>query len=341
MSHKRIMSFFGAALLALSFSLTAADKIAIAEPVLRSGIKAAEVDAVWDMMESAFQSEEYELISRASLKSMLTEIGLTAASDLLDLKSEQQAAMGKIQGVKYILVPTLSKLGTQYNFLLKVVDASTGKVDQRRSASLRFKNMDELADKLEPTLMQALSDKKNSGLTALLNPVVRCRVPANFNENLSSCMESTLISNGVALQNLSSVERIFKENNLGSMSELEPKMYVKVGKLLEVDYLIYNVITRFEIRTTERHIAASNRTVRNTTGKIAGTIYVISAKTGQKAAVIPMDTSVNFKKIGEDTSDWTEEDYERFMAFNCISPNAIAKILQIPRISGIEADRQL
>ena len=335
-----VKSIFAAVLCLLSVSIFAADRIAIVEPIVRGNISSKEVAGVWDILEASFQSEQYDLISRASLKSMLVEIGLSEVSELLDLNSAQRAALGKVEGVKYILVPTITKLGSQYNLLLKVVDASSGKVDQRRSANLRVKSIDDLADRLEPVLLKALSDEKGS-VSALLNPVLRCKVPANFTENLCSNMEATLISNGVALQNLSSVERIFRDNKLNAMNELEPKMYVKVGKLLEVDYLIYNVITRFEISTVERHIAASNRTVRKTTGKVAGTIYVISAKTGQKAAVIPMDTVIDFNRIGENTSDWTEEDYYRFMTFNCISPRAIASILQIPGISSIAADRQL
>ena len=155
-----VKSIFAAVLCLLSVSIFAADRIAIVEPIVRGNISSKEVAGVWDILEASFQSEQYDLISRASLKSMLVEIGLSEVSELLDLNSAQRAALGKVEGVKYILVPTITKLGSQYNLLLKVVDASSGKVDQRRSANLRVKSIDDLADRLEPVLLRLCPMKK-------------------------------------------------------------------------------------------------------------------------------------------------------------------------------------
>lgn len=329
----RIIS--GAALwLLLCFSVQAADKIAIAEPIAKGGVKPAEVEGVWDILEASFVSDKYELVSRSALKTMLTEIGLVESSGLVDLSSEQSAQLGKLKGVKYILVPTITRFGSQYNLLIRVIDASTGVIDQKRSANLRVTDFDEMADRIEPVLAQVLSDSKSRAVSALMLPVVRCKAPSFFAETYGSHLESTLMTNGVPLQNLQSVSRILSQNGLGDLNELEPKLYVKIGKLLEVEHLISTVITRFEIVQTQRYIAASNRTVVNVTGNVAGTLYVISATTGMKEATLPMETKVDFRYLEEDTTEWTLEDYQRALIRYSISPEMLAAVLQIPGIRG-------
>ena len=116
---------------------TAADKLAVAEPVSSSKMRASDLAALWGILESSIKSKEYQLISRAALKQMLTEIGLVHSSDLVNLNEKQKAQLGKLSGVKYILVSELNQLGSKINCTLRIIDASTGEIDQQRTANLR------------------------------------------------------------------------------------------------------------------------------------------------------------------------------------------------------------
>ena len=144
MKFKKLITFF--ACVVLSVGAFAADKLAVAEPVGKGGVPASDIEAFWGILESSIQSDEYTLVSRGALKQMLTEIGLTTSSDLVSLDSRQKARLGEVEGVKYILVSEISKFGTRLNCTMRILDATTGEIDQARTANLRVRDLDELAD---------------------------------------------------------------------------------------------------------------------------------------------------------------------------------------------------
>ena len=126
----------------------ARDKIGIAEPAVGGKFSKDDALAVWDELEASFHSSDYTLITRAALKEMMTEIGLTTSSDLLNMNASQKAKLGQIEGIKYLIVPSLRQLGTRITLSLKTVESSTGEVDQNRSATLKATSLDEISDKL-------------------------------------------------------------------------------------------------------------------------------------------------------------------------------------------------
>ena len=87
---------------ALTLSAFSADRLAIAEPINKGGMSAQDIEAVWSMLEATVDGG-YEVISRSALKAMMTEIGLSN-TDLVNPNSAQQARMGEIKTVKYLLV---------------------------------------------------------------------------------------------------------------------------------------------------------------------------------------------------------------------------------------------
>ena len=166
----------------------------------------------------------------------------------MNLNSTQKAKLGQIETVKYILVSEVGKFGSRLNCTMKILDSSTGEIDQARTANLRVKNLDELADRIEAALEKLLSDEKQLMMSAILTPNIRIsKAPRYLAEDFNVRLENALMNKGVKLQNLQSVTKILKKNNLDNLYELEPKMFVKVGKLLEVQLLIQATITRFEI----------------------------------------------------------------------------------------------
>ena len=146
------------------------DKIGIAEPAVSANFSKDDALTIWDELEASFHSSEYTLISRAAMKLMMTEIGLTTCTDLLNLNYSQKAKLGQIEGIKYIIVPSLRKLGSRITLVLKTVETSTGEVDQERTAILKATSIDEIADKLEVTLRDMFSGWGNNKKCALLAP---------------------------------------------------------------------------------------------------------------------------------------------------------------------------
>lgn len=330
----KIKTFILFAAMLLAAAAFAADKLAVAEPVAKGGMKSEEIDAFWGMLETSVKSEEYKLITRGALKQMMTEIGLTTSSDLMNLNSSQKARLGQIETVKYILVSEIGRFGTRMNCTMKILDASTGEIDQARTANLRVKNLDELADRIEAAVQNLLSDEKRLKKSAMLAPVLRIgRAPAYLAEDFSSRLENGLINRGVRLQNLQSVEKILKNNGLDNLYELEPKMFVRVGKLLEVEYLIQATLTRFEIAKIPYHVEETGARGFRFIGNIEGNIHVVSAQTGDIAASIPFEERVNFRSLGRQmTRDWTMDDYGKYLIKTVVPSKILPALLKNPEL---------
>ncbi len=322
---------------ALSAGAFAADKLAIAEPVAKGrGIAAEDIEAFWGILESSVESEEYTLISRGALKQIMTEIGLTTSSDLMNLNSSQKAKLGQIETVKYILVSEIGKFGSRLNCTMKILDSSTGEIDQARRANLRVKDLDELADKIEATLQTMLSDNKKSDKSAILSPVVRLgsTPPIYLASDFNVRLENELLNAGLKLQNLQSVAKILQANNLDNLYELEPKMFVKVGKLLEVKYLIQATITRFEIIRKPFYVEETGAKGFRYLGNIEANIRVISAQNGETIASVPFEEHINFRDLDRSmTREWTVDDYGKYL-IKVIVPQKIApRLLQVPALA--------
>lgn len=333
----RMRIFFAFVLVFLfSFYVTAADKLAVVEPVGKGGVKASDIEAFWGILESSIQSEEYKLISRGALKQMMTEIGLTTSSDLVNLNSTQKAKLGQLETVKYILISEIGKFGTRYNCTLRILESSTGEIDQARTANLRVKDLDELADKIEATLQTMLSDDKKSSACAVLSPVIRVScAPAYLAGDLNVRLENALLNKGVQLQNLQSVAKILKKNNLDNLYELEPKMYVKVGKLLEVKILIQAFVTRYEIIRESYYVEETGAKGVRYTGVMEGNVRLISAQNGRIIASVPVEERVKFRNLSRQmTRDWTVSDYGKYLIKNIVSQKIVPELLKVSALTG-------
>ena len=333
---KNIKTFLALLLLAATVIVNAADKLAVAEPVTKGGINPADTEAFWGILESSIKSDEYKLISRGALKQMMTEIGLTTSSDLVNLNSSQKAKLGQLETVKYILVSEIGKFGSRYNCTLRILDASTGEIDQARTANLRVKDMDDLADKIEAALEKLLSDDKDSAATAILTPALQIKnIPAYFVSDFNTRLESTLLNNNVQVQNLQSVAKILKKNNLDNLYELEPKMYRKVGTLLEVKNLLQATITRFEIVQKPYYVEETGARGVRYTGYLEGNIRVISTKTGNVLANVPFEERVNFRTLSrQETRDWTISDYGKYMIKTAMTQSIVPGLLKVKALKG-------
>lgn len=319
--------------IALTFSSFAADKLAIAEPVGKGGVPAEDIEAFWSILEAVVPSatEEYTVISRGALKQMMTEIGLTTSSDLVNLNSTQKAKLGQIEGVKYILVSEIGKFGTRLNCTMRILDSSSGEIDSARTANIRVKDLDELADEIEPALEKMLADDKSLHRSAILSPVIKVSAPSYLSDDFNVRLENSLLDKGVRLQNLQSVAKILKKNDLDNLFELEPKMYKKVGGLLEVEMLIQAFITRFEIEKIPYNVAETGAKGFRYIGNIEGSIYIISAQTGEKLGSVPFEERINFRDLPISTTrDWTTDDYGKHLIKTVIPEKIVPAIMKSP-----------
>ncbi len=329
MNMKKLLTVF--ACVVLSVGAFAADKLAVAEPVGKGGVPASDIEAFWGILESSIQSDEYTLVSRGALKQMLTEIGLTTSSDLVSLNSTQKARLGEVEGVKYILVSEISKFGSRLNCTMRILDATTGEIDQARTANLRVKDLDELADQIEAALQKMLADDKSLHRSAILAPVIKVSAPSYLADGFNVRLENEMLDKGLRLQNLQSVAKILKKNDMDNLNELEPKLYVKAGKLLEVEMLLQATITRFEIDKIAYNVAETGNSGFRYIGNLEGSVRIISAQTGETLGSVPFDERVDFRTIPISTRrDWTIDDYGKHLIRTVIPQKVIPGIMKSP-----------
>ena len=313
---KKRLFFFCVFLTFGIFASEAAEKIAVVEPVAKGGMPASDIEAIWGILEANVDGG-YEVISRSAVKEMMTEIGFTTSSDLVNMNSSQKARLGEIEGVKYILVTTVGKLGTRINMSLMLLNATTGEIDPEKRGSVTADSLDDLADRLKDTLLEIGlgREARKRGLSALLTPFVKVPgVTAAFADNFNAGLESALLENGIRLQNLQRISGILKKNKIGSLEEAEPALYVRVGELLRVDFLLQPTITRFSTTVKKEYIRVTRSEVLRCIGNIEGNIRVISAQTGEVVASVPFREKINFDDVDteEDTEDWAPEDYANY-----------------------------
>ena len=292
-------------------------------------MNAQDIEAIWSMLEASVDGG-FDLISRSALKAMMTEIGLTTNSDLMNLNSAQKARLGEIKTVKYLLVPTVSKFGKRINLSLIMIDSSTGSIDPEKKASETFSSLDELADKLKDTLAEIGlgTAAKKRGISALLVPVISARTaPPYLANDFNVLLEATLINNGAKLHNLQSVSRILEKNKIDHLAEVEPAMFRRIGELLRVDYLIQANITRFSVIPEQVYVEVTRRYITRRIGNFEGNIRIISAQTGLVAGSIPFRLNINFDDV-DDTDDWTTRDYSKYLV-DRVMPVVAGEVLKV------------
>ena len=140
-----------------------------------------------------------------------------------------------------------------------------------------------------------------------------------------------MLEKGLRLQNLKSVAKILAKNDLDNLSELEPKMYVKVGKLLEVEMLIQATITRFEIEKIAFNVAETGAKGFRYIGNIEGNVHIISAQTGELLCGVPFEERINFRDLPISmTRDWTVDDYGKYLIKTVIPQKVVPGIMKSP-----------
>jgi len=315
----------------------AGDKLAVAEPIVKGGVSAEDGEMLWSVLETCIDSEEYTLVTRSALKQMMTEIGLTTSSDLVNLNSSQKAKLGQLETVKYILISELGKFGTRMNLTMRILDSSTGVIDTARTCNLRCKDLDELAEQLEGAVAKMLSDEKALLRAALLTPVVQqSGTPDYVKRDFNKLLESCLLKKGVRLQNLKSIDKILADNKIDGLEEVEPKTYAKIGRLLEVDYLMLSTISRYEVVAQEIYVKETGASRVNYTGVLEGDVRVIATKDGGVIASIPFEGRLDFRRVDRRLCrDWTMDDYGKYLIKVILADKMVPELLELEELQAV------
>ena len=110
-------------------------------------------------------------------------------------------------------------------------------------------------------------------------------------------------------------------------------MFVKVGKLLEVQLLIQATITRFEIAGIPYHVEETGAKGVRYIGNIEGNIRIVSAQKGNTVASVPFEERVNFRKLDRrKTRDWTIDDYGKYMIKTVIPEKILPELLKVSEL---------
>ena len=108
-------------------------------------------DILSELLLAEIDTQDYELFERSQLQALIVEQKFQA-SDLID-NATQAAHFGRLAGIKYLVMGTLSRLGTQYHMTARVVDCNTGQLGER--GAVTFDNINEAARNL-PQLVKLL-----------------------------------------------------------------------------------------------------------------------------------------------------------------------------------------
>ena len=249
----------------------------------------------------------------AAYKSRVWETGAAATDRIARIAQEE---VSKVRPPDYVVrrKETVTRdLGSTYVCSVRLVELGTGLVVPGRKGSFTAASLQELTDKLEFHLARILSDSKAPATSALLLPNVRVpNGPIYLGEYANTILENALISNGVRLQNLLSVKNILSRNKLDGVSELEPAMFVKVGRLLGVKTLMQLCINRFEVTGRTFVVKETGASGVRFNGAVGGYLRVVSAQTGELIATIPFEQRFNPVRASGQFLGWELEDFGKY-----------------------------
>ena len=115
-------------------------------------------DILSETLISEIDSDRFDVYERSQLKSLLQEKGFQES--VLIGNPSHAAQFGKLAGVRYVVLGSLGKLGSQYHLSSRVVDCQSGKITDRGWVAFMFIN--DWPEKV-PELVNLLGLRRGSG----------------------------------------------------------------------------------------------------------------------------------------------------------------------------------
>ncbi len=298
--------------LAVAAAASGADKLAIAEVQTSGKVDPAQVEGFAAFLETNVDGG-YQLVTRAGLRAMMTELGLQNISDLVN-QQQELARLNEVHAVKYLLIPTVGRIGTRYNLSLVVVDCATGAIHPEQRATLVGDDFDQLVMQLDNTLakMGLARPSTEAPVTAILLPTLKLKgAPDYLAEDFTTELQSYLLGSGIKLVDRQVIDKIQAESNMTRLDLAAPGQFSKIGQLAIAGYLVCPIIDRFGFTSTAVNVEYSGRTTVKQVGNISGLVKIVETKTGNAVAAFTFKKSMRATDIPiAERRDYEERDYD-------------------------------
>ena len=296
--------------------------VGIVEPVVGSSFTEENSSFVCEDLEMAFMDMGCTIVSRSAVKQLMTDIGATTSSDLLNLNLSQKTKLRQFKDAEYLIVPILRKLGTKITLLLKAVATSTGDVEQERMARISGNSLDDISDNLRYMIVAARSP------VALLTPAFKMEDPPAFLiGSLNTWVRSALLDNGINVANITH----FQPEDLMATTDQE---YAALGRKLRVRYLIQMEIVDFDVKAIQSSvsIAGGRRITYKYHGSIVARMKVVDANDG---SIMKEEGLVYDNALGS-SSDAPPENfrdiYGEHMVTEMVKKFVVPRLVSIPGV---------
>lgn len=155
--------------------------------------------------------------------------------------------------------------------------------------------------------------KRPFGRAAVLRTVLASgnstrSVSADFN----ALIQRHLGEQKIRMTGLDAVEAFFRKHPYPE-GAAEPQSYVGIGNALQADYLLVPRIDQFDVKNAVVLIEPGSKALLRRIGIFSGSLTVIDAESGKRAAVFPFSEKTDFSAIPEDTGDWNILQYYDYM----------------------------
>jgi len=307
-----------------------AERVAVADPQVKSGIKPEEVAGISDYIESRINGP-YEVFSRSALKAILKEWEFSESGMVLD---DQRKGALEQKNVHLLIVPTLAKVGDQVSFTLLAVDPITGKVDSRHSIGLQVSSFSDFFRRMDGALVDAGLRNKDAKPVrrklALLPATAAAGVtlPAGTAEELTNRLGELLLKSGsFELLSREDLDRMSQEAKLASKDFAEPGSLSKLGNLKIADDLAVIHVSRFQTRLKSNTTSIAGKAADRVLIDISIQLRLVDASIGNIVALENVDANLDSRNIlASVRRDWSMEDY-RSEAIRILSVKAADQVV--------------
>ena len=288
------------------------ERIAVAEPQAVSGVSEADINGISQYLETKLGGN-YDIFSRTSLKAMLGEYKFANSGMVVDDNARKQLAQ---KSVNFLLVYSISKLGSRLSLTMMVVDCATGEVRRNQRASVTALSLDELIGRLDSALatMGLLAGSETAGAKKIaVLPVeaaegVQGDVPAALHAKLSSFL---LKSGTFELVSREDLEKIAKESSMVDGTLSASGQFAKIGQLQLADYLVIVKVERYDHYAVGGGTAMAGNVAPAGRMTIQATVRIVDVKTGRIIASDSLRDSMKSTDIpAASRRDWLAADYD-------------------------------
>ncbi len=296
--------------------------VGVVEPVAGSSLTEENSSFVRDDLEMAFGDMGCKVLSRSGVKQLLTDIGATTSSDLMDLNLSQKAKLSQCQRVEYLIVPILRKLGTKITLLLQAVATSTGEVEQERMVRISGNSLDEISDRVRHMIVAA-----RARVALLTSAFTMEDTPPFLIDSFNTWVRLELLVSGINVANMTH----FQPEALLAATVQE---YVALGRKLRVRYLIQMEIVDFDVKVLRSSVSIADRRLvkYKYNGYILARMKVVDANDGTTLDVLSIKWDKDLGSSKDVPPENFRDIYGKQMVTEMVKDVVVPHLVSIPGV---------